>query len=75
LVFGQPASLNPSVVKRAAEERLPQEIVRRWQEAVNAHLRAHPFKPEELDALETKQGGAARDTVVNTPTWPMARPS
>lgn len=67
LVSGQPASLNLSVVKRAAEERLPQEIVRRWQEAVDAHLRAHPFKPEELDALETKQGGAARDTVVNNP--------
>ncbi|HNT78407.1 MAG TPA: protein phosphatase 2C domain-containing protein [Anaerolineae bacterium] len=67
LVAGQPATISLSMVKRAAEERLPQEIVRRWQEAVNAHLRAHPFETEELDALETKQGGAARDTVFNNP--------
>lgn len=67
LVGGQPADISLSMVKRAAEERLPQEVVRRWQEAVNAHLRAHPFKPEELDALETRQGGAARDTVANNP--------
>jgi len=49
-----------SVVKRLAEERLPQELVRRWRQAVAAHKKKHPFSKKELDGVEAKRGAKAR---------------
>lgn len=59
LLDGQPDPRNLSAVKRTAEDRLPQEIVRRWQDAVDEHRRETPFKPEELDKLRAERGGEA----------------
>ncbi len=58
-----PADLETlSVVKRAAEARLPQEVVRRWQGAVESHLAEHPFSEAELTRLaELKGDSAVRD--------------
>jgi hypothetical protein len=46
-LLGQSESL--SAIKRAAEEWLPGALVRRWADAVAAHLAAHPFAAAELD--------------------------
>jgi serine/threonine protein phosphatase PrpC len=62
-----PQSPNLSAVKRTAEERLPQEIVRGWQAAVDAHLVAHPFTEEELARLEEKRGVASCRQVLDNP--------
>ncbi len=58
---------NLSAVKRTAEERLPQEIVRGWQAAVDAHLATHPLTEEELARLEEKRGAAACRELVDHP--------
>jgi len=60
-------SPNLSAVKRTAEERLPQEIVRGWQAAVDAHLATHPLTEEELARLEEKRGAAACRELVDHP--------
>lgn len=44
---GQTQTESLSVVKRAAEEWLPAALVRRWLEAVSAHLAAHPLSAGE----------------------------
>lgn len=64
---GQPDSKNLSAIKRTAEERLPQELSRRWREAVESHIENNPFSDEELAALEKKDGVAAREAVQNKP--------
>lgn len=56
-----------SAVKRAAEERLPQEIERRWKEAVDADLADHPLTDEELGRLEERDGARSRERVLATP--------
>lgn len=43
-----------SAAKRAAEERLPQQLSRRWEEAVRAHLAAQPYSDAELKILLKK---------------------
>jgi serine/threonine protein phosphatase PrpC len=68
LLDGQPDLTNLSAIKRTAEDRLPVEIVRRWREAVSAHLAQSPLTRDELDALEQQDGAAARQTVVDNPT-------
>lgn len=67
LLDGQPDPSNISAVKRAAEERLPQEMSRRWRRSVDEHLKANPFTKEELERLENKQGAEARRTVEKGP--------
>lgn len=67
LVEGRLPSTNLSAVKRVSEERLPQELVRRWQEAVDADLSAHPFGEEELRRLAEERGERSRDEVVKNP--------
>ena len=42
----------PTQIKRWAEERLPQELVRRWRERVDKSLKIKPFTPEELTLLD-----------------------
>jgi serine/threonine protein phosphatase PrpC len=64
---GQPDIKNLSAIKRTAEERLPQEMSRRWREAVESHLQGNPFSDEELAALEKKDGVAAREAIQNKP--------
>lgn len=63
---GQPEGANLSAFKRAAEERLPQELVCRWKEAVEDALRSNPWS-EELEALAKKEGAAARQAVEANP--------
>jgi hypothetical protein len=40
-----------SVLRDTAKDKLPKEIVRRWQEAINQELARHPITKEELDKL------------------------
>jgi hypothetical protein len=63
LVDGQPDLDNLSAVKRMVEEQLPQHLVRRWQQAVQAHLQMHPFREEEWSKLVEKEGPKARQLV------------
>jgi serine/threonine protein phosphatase PrpC len=65
---GQPDIKNLSAVKRTAEERLPQELSRRWREAVEAHIENHAISAEELDSLEKKDGVRAREAIQNKPS-------
>jgi len=67
LLESQPDLANLSAIKRLAEERLPQVLVREWERQVDAHLRQQPFPCEELDGLEEKAGAAARQAVQNNP--------
>jgi serine/threonine protein phosphatase PrpC len=48
---GQADVVNLSLIKRAAEDWLPGALVRAWLEAVEEHIKAHPFSRAELDAL------------------------
>jgi serine/threonine protein phosphatase PrpC len=52
----RPRDLNLSMVKRTAEERLPQELVRRWTDAVKEDLQKSPFTAQELDNLKEGEG-------------------
>jgi len=63
----QEEAITLSAIKHIAEERLPQELVRCWQERVEAALKLHPFSAEELETLEHKDGMAARTTVETKP--------
>ena len=67
LLDGQPDPGNLSAIKRTAEERLLEEVVRRWQKAVDEHLSKNPFTQEELDTLEEKRGARARRDVESAP--------
>lgn len=67
LLDGQPDPANLSAIKRTAEDRLPQEIVRRWSQAIEDHLKQTPLTPAELGALEERNGAAARQAVVDNP--------
>jgi hypothetical protein len=67
LLDGQPDPTNLSAIKRTAEDRLPQEVVRRWKESVAEHLRQSPLTPDELGALERRDGVAARQVIVDDP--------
>jgi serine/threonine protein phosphatase PrpC len=67
LLDGQPDPTNLSAIKRTAEDRLPQEVVRRWKESVSEHLKQVPVTPDELDAIEQRDGSAARQALVDDP--------
>ncbi len=43
---------NPSQIKHWAEDRLPQELVRRWREQVDKMLQRQPFTLRELASLD-----------------------
>ena len=57
-----------SAVKRAAEERLPQDVIRRWHDAVSQALRTAPLSTGELDALEQSDGATTRKAVEDNPS-------
>lgn len=64
---GQSAWPTLTAVKRGAEETLPQQLVRRWQEAVEADLAREPLTDVELVALEVREGATARHRVEAAP--------
>jgi serine/threonine protein phosphatase PrpC len=55
------------VAGRATIERTTECLVRRWNEAVEAHMEQTPLSPAELDALETREGAGARRAVESHP--------
>lgn len=63
LLSGQPDLENLSAIKRIAEERLPQALVRDWKSAVEDHLSKNPFTEEEWARLVEKDGHPARQAV------------
>ena len=65
LLAGQPDLDNLSAIKRTAEERLPQSLVREWKSAVEDHLSKNPFTDEEWTRLVEKDGHPARQAVEN----------
>lgn len=67
LLDGQPDPANLSAIKRTAEDRLPQTIVRQWKKAVAEHIKQSPLTPDELGTLEQRDGIAARQAVADTP--------
>ena len=66
-VEGQPDPFDPTLCKRAAEERLPEVIDHQWKQAVKSHLDEHPLLVDEVRKLEEKEGPAARKTVEDKP--------
>jgi hypothetical protein len=62
----QPAGCSLADTRNAAE-KLPQELVRLWRQAVEGSLSADAFSPDELGLLESQTGPAARQAVENNP--------
>jgi len=60
-------NLEPLMVKRLLEERLPRDLVLGWTAAVDQHLADNPIKDEEYRRLEDKEGPAARQKVEANP--------
>lgn len=56
-----------SYAKRTAEERLPRELVRRWQEAVDQHWESAPVTEAELTRLLEERGETGRQQVEENP--------
>jgi hypothetical protein len=56
LLESNPELDNLSAVKRLAVERLPQLLVRSWEQMVAAHLRRSPITEGELAQLSEKRG-------------------
>ncbi|MBN1874077.1 MAG: protein phosphatase 2C domain-containing protein [Anaerolineae bacterium] len=67
LLAGQPDPINLSAIKRIAEERVPQEITRRWQKKILMHLEMHPWKAAEWEVLIQKKGTQARRAIESRP--------
>lgn len=67
LMDGQPDPLNLSAIKRTAEERLPREIVRRWEEKVAQDRAEHPFTAEELAVVAQKHSPKAVEEIKANP--------
>ena len=55
------------VADLAVTEGTTEQLVRRWRRAVEAHRRAAPFSPAEMDTLERRDGAAARAAVEANP--------
>ncbi len=68
LLDGQPDPANLSAIKRTAEDRLPQQITRRWNQAVAEHLKQSPLTADELGMLEGRDSVAARQAVADNPS-------
>lgn len=54
-------------IEAKGKEFLPQEVVKRWRKAVEAHLKNNPFTDEEFTKLEEKSGAEARRLVEENP--------
>lgn len=57
------SSSNLSVIKRLAEEQLPNELTRQWRDKVNTDIQNNPLTSEETDLLR-KDKAKALDKVV-----------
>ena len=67
LISGQP-DFNLSAIKRTAEERLPQAIVRHWERLVQEHVASNPISAEELDqAIAKSTSPVDRNTLEANP--------
>jgi len=67
LLGNQSDLCNLSLIKRTAEERLPQELVRKWEQKMKERIESIPFSSKELDGLEKKEGFVARKAVEANP--------
>ena len=67
LLESLPEAPSRSLDKRWAEENLPREIVRRWEDAVADHLSSRPLTSAELDRIDAKEGASKRRQVVSAP--------
>jgi serine/threonine protein phosphatase PrpC len=67
---GQVTGVSLSGVKRLAEERLPQDLVRAWEQHVRRHLYEYPFTETEWKRLcqHEDDGMLIRQAIENTPT-------
>jgi serine/threonine protein phosphatase PrpC len=54
-------------IESKGQEYLPQELVRRWREAVEADLKKEPFTGNEFENLEKKSDVRARKLVEDNP--------
>jgi serine/threonine protein phosphatase PrpC len=69
LIDGQPDFANLSAIKRTAEERLPQAIVRHWGQLVEQDAATNPVTPDELDLAVAKATSPVdRNALETTPT-------
>jgi hypothetical protein len=64
---GRPDLSHLPAIKRTAEERLPELVVRAWREAVDTHVEQHPFTEEEWVHLVKEKGQGAQHTVAKDP--------
>jgi serine/threonine protein phosphatase PrpC len=67
LLEAPPAELAGASVEQLIREHLPGEVLRSWANRVRVHRQDHPFSPQELAALEKKEGPAARRLVESNP--------
>lgn len=58
-----------SAVKEWAENGLPKEIVRTWNERVQEHYAANPFTDDELQKLHAKEGDTRSKQVESNPLF------
>ena len=54
-----------SVVKDAAQQRLPADLVKAWKEIVGVHFKDNPFTEKELKRVETEVGPAGVQAVTS----------
>ena len=66
-VAGQAEAPTLTAVKRLAEETLPQQMVRRWQAAVEADLEHDPVTEDEWARLAEREGEATVHKVAEKP--------
>jgi len=64
---GQPDVANLSAIKRTAEERLPQELERRWKKEVKDDIKNKPLSTDKLDELQENEGASALQAVETNP--------
>ncbi len=67
LLESNPNLENLSAIKRMAEERLPQLLVRTWDEMVAAHLQRQPLTAEDLAQLALEKGSQKAEDVERNP--------
>ena len=57
------SGLRPTEVHARAEQQLPREIVRRWREAVQAHVAENPIDEDGLAVIETAAAAKVREAL------------
>ena len=67
LLESNPNFDNLSAIKRLAVERLPQLLIRTWEQLVQAHLRRFPISDADLETLTRLRGSDRVAKVVSRP--------